>query len=182
MQSSEEDRAHAPRPVSRAPIAVVVFGLLLALVLVLLGARQAAEPAPPPDLSQPGTLSNPRQVNVILRDYAFNPDPLHLVAGETVRFNLVNGGLVEHEFVLGERGFQEAWARAYAAATPPGAFATLPPVQADEPSGGVRVLVASGASASVNYHVPDEAVLELVCHLPGHIERGMVAAVEVADP
>jgi uncharacterized cupredoxin-like copper-binding protein len=167
--------------VSRAPVAIVVLGLGLALVLVLLGARLAASPAPSPDLSQPGTLASPRPVNVIMRDYVFNPTPLYLVAGETVRLQIVNGGLVAHEFVLGDAGVQAAWAAADAAATPPSAFATAPPASVPATTGGVRALLASGESVSIVYEVPRDGPLELVCHLPGHVEQGMVGGVVLAN-
>jgi uncharacterized cupredoxin-like copper-binding protein len=169
------------RRVSRAPVIVVAFGLALAVGLVLIGARLAAAPAPIPDLSSPGTASAPRAVNVIMRDYLFNPTPLHLVPGEVVEFTIVNGGLVEHEFVLGDEPVQRAWAQAHLAATPPAPFATPPSARVPEGTGGLRVLLGSGHSTSVLYEVPaDAGGLQLMCHLPGHVERGMVGRIELA--
>lgn len=168
-----------PRP-SRAPVAVLIVGLALAALLVLYGARLAATPASPPDLSRPGTRAEPRPVNVILRDYSFDPTPVRLVAGETVRFNVVNGGLVDHEFVLGDRAVQEAWAAAHAAATPVAAFAPPPPASVVPDLAGLRLLLGSGASEVVDYEVPHDVALELFCHLPGHAEQGMVGRVVIA--
>ena len=162
---------------SRAPVLVLIAGLALAAALVLLGARLAANPAPPPDLSRPGTQARPRAVNVILRDYAFNPTPLYLVPGETVQLNVINGGLVAHEFVLGDDEVQRAWAAANAAATPPAALASAPPASVAPSTGGVRVLLASGGSASLHYEVPSGVRLELACHLPGHVAEGMIGEV-----
>ena len=45
--------------------------------------------------------------------------PVVLVAGETVRLRVLNGGLVAHELTLGDEAVQAAWARADAAVTPP---------------------------------------------------------------
>jgi uncharacterized cupredoxin-like copper-binding protein len=160
---------------------VLVGGLALAVVLVLLGARLAALPPPVPDLSRPGTTSEPRVVNVIMRDYAFNPTPLHLVGGETVIFNIVNGGLIEHEFVLGDARVQQAWARAHSLATPPAPFATAPPASVPPTIDGLRVLLASGGATSGSYEVPAGAALQLMCHLPGHVEQGMVGRVELTS-
>ena len=167
---------------SRAPVYVVIGGLLLAAGLVLLGARLAAAPAPVPDLDRPGTSAEPRSVNVILRDYAFNPTPVYLVAGETVRFELINGGLVSHEFVLGGEEVQAAWALANARATAPAHFATPVPASVPPAIGGIRVLLAPGERATILYDVPRAAEasrLQLFCHLPGHVAEGMVGAVEV---
>lgn len=169
------------RRVSRAPVLVFAGGIILALGLVLLGARIAAAPAPPPDLSRAGTPGEPREVNVIMRDYVFNPSTIHLLAGEAVQFNVINGGLVAHEFVLGGDAVQGAWATAHSRATPPAPFATPAAASVPPGTGGVRVLLGPGEFATLRHVVPKDAELQLACHLPGHVERGMVAQVEVLD-
>ncbi len=171
-----------PPRVSRAPVLVLVLGLGLATALVVLGASLAGAPAPTPDVTRPGTADTPRPVNVIMRDYRFDPTPIYLVPGETVQLNVVNGGLVEHELVLGDAALQQAWFRANAAATPPGPFATAPPASVAPGLGGVRLLLSSGAATTVDYVVPVTGTLELICHLSGHAERGMVGQVRLATP
>lgn len=160
---------------------ILVLGLGLALGLVLLGAGLAALPAPVPDLSHPGTEASPRPVNVIMRDYVFNPSPLYLVPGETVRLQVFNGGLVPHELVLGDAAVQSAWAMADALASPESAFATAPVASVPATTGGVRVLLDSGGSAAILYQVPRDEALQMVCHLPGHAERGMVSEVRLGN-
>jgi uncharacterized cupredoxin-like copper-binding protein len=170
------------RRISRAPVYVVVAGLALAITLVLIGARLAAAPPPTPDLTRPGSAASPRPVNVIMRDYLFNPTPLHLVPGEVVEFAIINAGLVEHEFVLGDEQVQQAWAEAHLRATPPAPFASPPPASVPPAVAGLRVLLGSGDSARVRYEVPaDGERLLLMCHLPGHVERGMVGRIELAE-
>jgi uncharacterized cupredoxin-like copper-binding protein len=158
---------------------VTVGGLALALVLVLLAARPRT--APPVVIADPGTVSAPRAVNVIMRDYLFQPDPLVLVRGETVRFTIVNGGLEPHQFVLGDDEDQRAWASAQAAATPPAPFATAPSASVDPSIGAPAVVLASGASTTFDVVVAATGTLAVVCHLPGHVARGMVASVELRD-
>jgi uncharacterized cupredoxin-like copper-binding protein len=170
------------RRVSRAPVLILVGGLTLAVTLVLLAAAFAAAPAPVPDIASPGTIESPRPVNVIMRDYHFDPTPLYLVPGETVRLNIVNAGLVEHELVLGDAAVQQAWAAADAAATPALPLATAPPASVPPGVGGLRILVASGGATSVEYTVPGSRDVELVCDLPGHAERGMVGQVLYITP
>lgn len=156
---------------------VVLFGLGLALGLVLLGAALAAAPAPAPRIDRSGTTDTPRPINVILRDYRFDPTPLYLVPGETVRLNVFNGGLVEHELALGDATFQAAWSTADAAAAPSALFATAPPASVDPGVSGLRLVLGSGGAAIVDYVVPASGTLQLFCHLPGHVERGMVGEV-----
>lgn len=168
-----------PRRVSRAPVLVLVVGLALAFSLVYVGAQLSARTAPPPDLSRPGTPHEPRAVNVLLHDYSFNPRTVYLVAGETVRFEVINAGLVDHEFTLGDEAVQRAWAQANAVATPPAPFATSPPASVAPGTGGIRLVLRPGEQQSAVYSVPRAAALQLVCHLPGHVERGMVGQVAI---
>lgn len=157
---------------------VLVAGAALIVSLVLLGAALAGAPAPTPAPSLvAGTDAQPRDVNVIMRDYHFDPTPLYLFPGETVRLTVFNAGMIDHELVLGDAAVQQAWAAADAAATPPAAFATSPPASVDPQVGGLHVVLPSGASTTVTYHVPADGQLELICHLPGHEEAGMVGQV-----
>jgi uncharacterized cupredoxin-like copper-binding protein len=174
-----EEVATPPR-ISRLPVAVTLVGLALAGILVFIGAKLAAAPAPTPDLSSPGTADRPRPVVVIMRDYVFNPTPLYLVPGETVEFQVINAGMVTHEFVLGDASVQRAWAAADAAATPPGAFASPPRASVPPGVGGLEVLLAPGQAQAVIYVVPADEALQLVCQLPGHVARGMVGSVILA--
>jgi len=176
---AERASSDGARRISRAPIFVLLGGLALAFALVYAGAQLAARTAPPPDLSSPGTADHPRPVNVLMHDYSFNPRTVYLVAGETVRFQIINAGLVDHEFVIGDDDVQRAWAEANAAATPPAAFATSPPASVRPGTGGARVLLQPGQAHSVVYAVPHGGRLQLMCHLPGHLERGMVGRVAI---
>lgn len=182
MDEGDRPAEQRARPaVSRAPVLVTIAGLGLAVALVLLGARLAAAPAPTPDLGEPGTRDAPRPVNVIMRDYLFNPSTLHLVPGETVVFRMINGGLIEHEFVLGDDAVQAAWAEAHRLATPPAPFATAPPASVPPSTGGLRVLLRPGESTSALYDVPAGTALQFMCHLPGHLERGMLGTVSLTE-
>jgi uncharacterized cupredoxin-like copper-binding protein len=165
------------RPVSRWPVVVLVVGLSLAVALVILGADLAARPVESPPIGTPGIVASPRVVTIIMRDYGFDPTPLYLYPNEHVVLNVVNAGMVEHELVLGDEAVQSAWATADAGATPPGPFTTAPPASAPANTGGLRVLLVSGESTSVEYTVPEGGELLLICHLPGHQERGMVGQV-----
>jgi uncharacterized cupredoxin-like copper-binding protein len=132
---------------SRAPVVVVaVFGIV-ATVLVIIGMQRPSEPPPQVEIAQAGTPAQPRDVTVIMRDYRFDPTPVVLVPGETVRFTILNGGLIDHDFVIGDEAVQRA----------------------------------SGQQAVVEYTVPVGQQLALLCHIPGHIEKGMVGAVDLRN-
>lgn len=168
-------------PISRAPVVVVVVFAVVATALVFIGMQRPGEPPPEVEIAVAGTPEQPRPVTVIMRDYRFDPTPVVLVPGETVRFNLFNAGLEVHDFVIGDADVQEAWSIADAAATPPNLLATAPPASVPPGTGGLRVFLRSGEQASVDYDVPSDEQLSLLCHIPGHIEKGMVGRVDLRD-
>ncbi len=178
-QDTPSDPTTSSRRPSIAPILVVALFFVVAVTLVLIGAQRSAAPAPWVSITRPGTPDHPRPVTVLMRDYLFDPTPLVLVAGETIRLTVFSAGMTAHELVLGDDAVQQAWAEADAAATPPAPFATPPPASVPPDTGGVRLLLGSGQTATVDYVVPETGVLKLLCHLPGHIERGMIGQVEV---
>lgn len=166
--------------ISRAPVIVVVVFAVIATVLIFIGATRSTAP-PDVYIDTAGTAAEPRPVTVIMRDYSFEPTPVVLVPGETVRFTIFNAGLEVHDFVIGDAAVQQAWSIADAAATPPNLFATAPPASVPPGTGGLRVFLRSGEQAAVDYAVPMAEQLALLCHIPGHIEKGMVGRVELRD-
>ena len=103
------------------------------------GARGSAGP---PAIT-PGTAAHPRAVVILAKDFAFIPPIVDLVPGETVLFQVINGGLVAHEAVVGTASVQAAWeaVEAPTASAPPGPTPVLS-VAPDIAAVGVRVFVA----------------------------------------
>jgi uncharacterized cupredoxin-like copper-binding protein len=168
------------QPISRAPVVVVIVFGVIATVLIFIGATRSTAP-PDVRIDTAGTPDAPRPVTVIMRDYRFEPTPVVLVPGETVRFTIFNAGLEVHDFVIGDADVQQAWSQADAAATPPNLLATAPPASVPPGTGGLRVFLSSGQQASVDYAVPSDEQLALLCHIPGHIEKGMIGRVDLRE-
>jgi uncharacterized cupredoxin-like copper-binding protein len=150
-----------------------VLALRVALVFVVVACTSGTVEATPPIIA--GTLSAPREVNLIARDYTFVPAALELVPGETILLHVVNGGLLLHEAVIGDAAVQDAWELAEAATigAPPGPtpVVTVPPDTA-----GLRIVAASGARVDATWTVPSDAAAVawvVGCHIPGHWARGM---------
>lgn len=156
---------------------------VLVLALGSVAACSAAGPAGPTPALRPGSSAEPREVNVILKDWVFLPDPVDVFPGETVLLHVVNGGLEIHELVIGDQAVQDAWESAEAAAAdpPPG---PTPVVTVPDGQEGIRVVVASGQRIDLTWTVPATAAevepLLLGCHIPGHWEKGMKAELRVA--
>jgi uncharacterized cupredoxin-like copper-binding protein len=166
---------------------VSAFRSRLALAVAITIAVAAACEAGPPPATPPiraGTSGAPREVNIILKDWVFLPDPVDLVPGETVLLHVVNGGLEIHELVIGDPAVQDAWEAAEAphADPPPG---PTPAVSVPPSVAGIRIVVGSGQRVDEQWTVPGSAEtgpLILGCHIPGHWAKGMRAAVRVAAP
>lgn len=145
--------------------------MIAALALAVGACAGGPPPATPPIV--PGASDAPRDVNLIARDFAFEPASLDLVPGETVVLHVINGGLAIHEAVIGDARVQDAWEAAEAATVgaPPG---PTPRVSVPPDVAGLRVVVESGQRVDVVWTVPSEAADWTVgCHIPGHWEQGM---------
>jgi uncharacterized cupredoxin-like copper-binding protein len=141
------------------------------LGLVLAACGTAAPVVTPPIV--PGASDAPREVNLIAKDYAFLPDALDLVPGETILLHVINGGLEIHEAIIGDAAVQDAWEVAEAATVgaPPG---PTPVVSVPPEVSGLRIVVRSGERVDVVWTVPTTSTPFIVgCHIPGHWEKGM---------
>ena len=143
-----------------------------------------AGPPPPTPPIRAGTSAAPRELNIVLKDWVFLPDPVDVIPGETVVLHVINGGLEVHEAVIGDQRVQDAWevAEAATAGAPPGPtpIVTVPPGVA-----GIRIVAASGQRVDFVWTVPGADVagrLLLGCHIPGHWAKGMRAAIRIAAP
>lgn len=133
----------------------------------------------------PGTADHPRTVIILAKDYTYVPAVLDLVPGESVLFQIINGGLAIHEVVIGTLEVQDAWESAEAATVgaPPG---PTPVVSVPPDRAGFRVVVASGQRVDVAWTVPQRETVSSApwlvgCHIPGHWALGMVVPVRFID-
>ena len=164
----------------RAP----AVALAVLVPLALFGAAGCAPvPAGPTPIPTPGTPAHPREVNIIAREYTFDPSTVEFVRGETVLLHVVNAGLDIHEVVIGDTTTQDAWevAEAAVAGAPPG---PTPVVSVPPDRAGLRIVVSSGQRMDALWTVPATDVPALIvgCHIPGHWARGMQVPVRFIEP
>ncbi len=178
-------RRPAGRPAIRTGFARAAVLFVALIVAGFVVAACAEEPVSTPAI-EPGTPAAPREVNLILRDYAFVPSTLDLVAGETILLRVINGGLIVHEAVFGDAATQAAWERAEAETigAPPG---PTPVVVVAPEVAGLRVVVESGKTTELRWTVPQSGPSApggflIGCHIPGHFAKGMVAGVRWIGP
>jgi plastocyanin len=170
--------------VSRARLVLSLVGLAGAGTLLSACAGPSG-PTPVPTPFAPGASSTPRNVIVQMYDYRYLPAVVDLVPGETVNFQVIDGGLEIHEAILGDMPTQLLWESAEAATVghPPGPTPFVSPPLGFE---GTRIVAASGQRVDVVWTVPADAASAssgwfLGCHIPGHWAKGMVVPVRFVD-
>jgi uncharacterized cupredoxin-like copper-binding protein len=132
---------------------MVAIAVAVAAMLAGLASRDVAH-ADAPKVLGPGLVT----VTVDVRYSKFSISTLHVHPGTTVRFLIVNGDPIHHEFIVGDAAVHRAHEL--------GTEATHPPIP-----GEVSVAPDSVGETFFQFDTPGR--LEFACHLPGHLKYGM---------
>ncbi|AYG44282.1 copper-binding protein [Pseudomonas sp. Leaf58] len=166
----------------------IAAALTLASLPSFAGAAQTfafGEPAPAAKAS--------RTVNVVLKDIAFEPKNLHVKAGETVRFVLVNEGKLPHEFNLGDKAMHAEHQKEMLAMQGKMFTAGMNHEGMNHEGmdhgqmmghghghgAGNTVLVMPGQRAELTWAFRTSAPIEFACNVPGHYQAGMVGVLTI---
>ena len=102
------------------------------------------------------------------KEFAFSPKSLQVDAGETITFEVTNSDEVDHEFVLGNRNYQDLH-------------------ESQLKAGGVyhdysaySVHVGPGQTASVTWTFKRSGRVLYACHVPGHYDEGMFGEIRIS--
>jgi uncharacterized cupredoxin-like copper-binding protein len=110
-----------------------------------------------------------RTIQVSMLDtFRYQPEAVSVELNETVAFEVTNEGKLPHEFVLGDRAFQEDHE-----AEMSGMGDELPP---DEP---YAIGIDPGETKSLAWTFSEEGTFEYACHVVGHYDAGMVGTISV---
>ena len=113
-----------------------------------------------------------RTIDVLMREtedggMVFEPKALEIEQGETIRFNVVNMGELEHEFVIdtveGNLKHKELMAKM--------------DMEHDDPN---SVRLDQGMSGEVIWKFANAGTFEFACLIPGHYESGMSGPITVS--
>lgn len=103
---------------------------------------------------------------------AFDPSPITVEAGETVRFVVTNAGDERHSFTLGTPAYQRRHERAMQGM----AARELAGHMDDVPNG---VVVPPGGTGALTWTFAQEGPVQFACHLPGHYAAGMQGGIRL---
>ena len=105
-------------------------------------------------------------VEVDIEYSRFIPDQLTVVEGTRVRFLVVNGDPIHHEFITGDAEVH---------------FRHANGTEAEHPSIPGEVSVEPNGTAITTFTFDEPGVYEFACHLPGHYAYGMRGEIEVVE-
>ena len=116
----------------------------------------------------PGKAANvTRTISMVATDIKFTPTAIAVRKGETVVFEIVNQGKLDHEFVLGDSAEQVEHDKEMAA---------MPGMKMNHING---VSVGPGKSARLAWTFTAPGTLQYACHVPGHFVAGMVGQLTI---
>jgi uncharacterized cupredoxin-like copper-binding protein len=123
-----------------------------------------------------------RVVEVTMNDdFSFDPATIDVAAGETITFKLVNGGVIGHDFTIGDDATQDAHEIEMAEMADmdmEDEDADMDMESEDEEGHGAdsnAVTVAAGEQGELTWTFADAGETILFgCHEPGHYDAGMV--------
>jgi uncharacterized cupredoxin-like copper-binding protein len=116
-----------------------------------------------------------RVIAVEMTEMEFSPVEYEVFAGETIRFEVTNEGLIEHEFRLSNtHRIEEHIAAGHADHDAEGGH---------HEDIDIVLLVQPGESGDVTFTFPEDTNLfnEIACLLPGHYEAGMKGSIIYAS-
>ena len=170
-----------PIPMSRKTRAVrvlIAFGAVAVLGTAACGNAEdgtsdatANAPTAAPNADAPPDAGS-TEVAIEMIDIAYRTDDLVFSAGETVKFDFTNRGVVAHEAVIGDLHAQEDHED-----TMSGGGGHDDSGEAHE--GVAAVTVQPGETTELDYTFAESGEIFVGCHVPGHWAAGMKAAITV---
>jgi uncharacterized cupredoxin-like copper-binding protein len=137
-------------------------------------------PATPPPATPPpatvtdavlGTEAAPREIDLTMDNFLFDPGSITVHQGETIRFVVTNPTTIRHELVLGDAEEQEHHAMEMDEMSSEGSGHMMA-----EPN---ELEVEAGTSGELVWTFDAAGEFLMGCHVAGHWEAGMRGAIEV---
>lgn len=146
--------------------------LLPAALVLVLAACSSPAVSPSASAASPSAPAggSPRVIAVTMSDaFAFEPASFSVATGETVRFEVTNGGAIRHEFFIGDEGAQTAHEAD---------MMEMGGMLHDEANG---IFVDPGQMKALEHTFESAGTVLIGCHEAGHYAAGMMATVTVTD-
>lgn len=144
--------------------------VLLALALGLTTTTAFAGPGHGGSQATVSDADIDRTIQLQAGDMWFDSESLDIAPDETIKFEIVNTGNLEHEFVIGDAEAQKEHRDMMQAMM--GGSHNMG--QMEQGASMPAVTIAAGETAELVWTAPDNVdALEYACNIPGHYEAGM---------
>jgi uncharacterized cupredoxin-like copper-binding protein len=146
-----------------------------------------------PELGEPGIAEDvSRTITITMYDNYFEPEELDMVAGETVRFVVINEGQLVHEFNLASAEMHARHQDEMMMMIDHGILEsdninedmmsmTMANGETMHHNHANSVLLEPGDTAEVIWTFSGDAELEFACNVPGHYDAGMMGEIEIGS-
>jgi uncharacterized cupredoxin-like copper-binding protein len=157
--------------------------LALTLALITTAAMAAGEHAG--SHSSVSGAEIDRTIRVEAGDMWFDPESLDITPGDTIRFEIVNTGHLEHEFVIGDAEAQEEHRKMMlemegSHGSGHGGHGSHDMAEGEHGGEMPAVTIAPGETAELVWTAPANVEhLEYACNFPGHYESGMSGKIDL---
>ena len=137
--------------------------------------------------SSVNTAEVDRTIRVEAGDMWFDHEKLNIAPGETIKFEIVNTGNVEHEFVIGDAEAQEAHRKmmqemggSHGGGGGHGGHGGHDVAESEHGGSMPSVTIAPGDTAELVWTAPQNVDgLQYACNIPGHYEAGMFGNIDL---
>ena len=113
-----------------------------------------------------GEAPSEQEVHVKLRLSRFVPDHFDFEAGTTVTFVVENNDPIDHEFLIGDKGVQQAHEQG---------------TEAHHGAKPGEISVPAGETRTTTFTFEEPGTLLIGCHLPTHYEYGMRGDITITE-
>jgi uncharacterized cupredoxin-like copper-binding protein len=146
----------------RRAVVLIVFGLLSLGITACAG-----------DDSSPnaGAEAEMREVSVMMRDIAFEPDVIELSRGETVRLNFENSGALVHDFSIDSMPMRRMEMTGGTSGNGHGGHGS---------EAAMHMALGAGEHGMIEFEATEAGEYVYYCNEPGHREAGMHGILRVS--
>jgi uncharacterized cupredoxin-like copper-binding protein len=146
----------------RRAVVLIVFGLLSLGITACAG-----------DDSSPnaGAEAEMREVSVMMRDIAFEPDVIELSRGETVRLNFENSGALVHDFSIDSMPMGRMEMTGGTSGNGHGGHGS---------EAAMHMALGAGEHGMIEFEATEAGEYVYYCNEPGHREAGMHGILRVS--
>jgi uncharacterized cupredoxin-like copper-binding protein len=142
----------------------LIFMIFMPSLVIASGTHEHGHGGGKFSVGEPGKGTPDRRIKVSMRDtmrFIFEPELNSLRHGETIEFIVINDGVIQHEFSIGNAEDQVKHAEM---------MRKMPNMDHEDPN---TVSLPAGETSRLSWKFMGDDTVVFACNFPGHFEAGM---------